>query len=122
LPSLLRRIERWKEALIVSLTPTKLTLRHLRADGWPLVAVVERWNPHAGVRQDLFEFVDVLAVGPAGTLAVQTTSAANVAARIRKIAEHENVAAVREAGWAIHVHGWAKKKGRWVLTRDEDIS
>ena len=84
----------------VSLTPTKLTLRHLRAEGWPLVEVVERWNPQARIRQDLFGFIDVLAVGPRGVLAVQTTSAANVAARVRKIAEHDNVAAVREAGIA----------------------
>lgn len=106
----------------MSLTPTKLTLRHLRAQGWPLVEVTERWNPHARIRQDLFGFVDVLAVGPQGVLAVQTTSAANVAARVRKIAEHDNVAAVREAGIAIHVHGWQKKSGRWVLQREVDIS
>lgn len=103
-------------------SPTTLTLRHLRADGWPLVQVVEHWNPHARVRNDLFGFVDVLAVGPHGTLAVQTTTATNVPARVRKIAEHEHVAAVREAGWAIHVHGWAKRNGRWVLARWEDVS
>jgi hypothetical protein len=109
-------------------TPTQLTLRHLRAEGWPLVEVVERWNPHACIRHDLFGFVDVLAVrgpgefGPAETLAVQTTTADNVAARIRKIAEHPNVDAVREADWTIRVHGWAKKSGRWVLARDVDLS
>ena len=106
----------------MSLTPTQLTLRKLRTDGWPLVEVVERWNPHARRRVDLFGFVDVLAVGPGGVLAVQTTSASNVAARIRKIAEHPNVAAVREAGIAIRVHGWAKKDGIWQLKRDEDVS
>lgn len=106
----------------MSLTPTQLTLRHLREQGWPLVEVVEKWNPHARIRQDLFGFVDVLAVGPDGVLAVQTTSAGNVAARIRKIAEHENVGAVRDAGVAIRVHGWRKVAGRWVLARDEDIS
>lgn len=106
----------------MSLTPTQLTLRHLRDAGWPVVEVTEHWNPHARIRQDLFGFVDVVAIGPDGTLAVQTTSATNVSARIRKIAEHPNVGAVREAGWAIHVHGWAKRRGRWVLARDEDVS
>ncbi len=106
----------------MALTPTQLTLRHLRDEGWPLVDVVERWNPHARIRQDLWGFVDVLAVGPAGVLAVQTTSAANVSARIRKIADSPNVGAVREAGIAIRVHGWRKRAGRWELHRDEDIS
>ncbi len=106
----------------MSLTPTQLTLRHLRSEGWPLVEVVEHWNPHARIRQDLFGFVDVLAVGPAGVLAVQTTSAGNVASRIRKISEHPSVGAVRDAGIAIHVHGWRKVAGRWVLARNEDIS
>lgn len=106
----------------MSLTPTQLSLRHLRDQGWPLVEVVERWNPHARIRQDLFGIIDVLAVGPAGVLAVQTTSHSNVASRIRKIAEHPNVAAIRDAGIAIHVHGWKKVGGRWTLHRNEDIS
>ena len=103
-------------------SPTQLTLRKLRADGWPLVAVVEHWVPGANIRRDLFDLVDVLAVGPAGTLAVQTTSATNVAARIRKIADSPNIAAIREAGWTFHVHGWRKKGGRWELHREEDVS
>jgi hypothetical protein len=106
----------------VTISPTKLTLRHLREQGWPLVEVTEKWNPHAGIRQDLYGFVDVLAVGPEGTLAVQTTTAPNVSSRIRKIADSPHVGHVREAGWSIRVHGWAKKSGRWVLTRDEDLS
>lgn len=107
----------------MTLSPTKLTLRHLRdVEGWPLVEVVERWNPHARIRQDLFGFVDVIAVGPAGVLAVQTTSADNVSSRVRKIAEHPSVGHVRDAGVAIRCHGWAKKKGRWELTKDIDLS
>ena len=106
----------------MSLTPTQLTLRYLREQGWPVVEVVEHWNPHARIRQDLFGFVDVLAVGPSGVLAVQTTSAGNVAARVRKIAEHPNTAPVREAGVAISVHGWAKRGGKWVLAREVDCS
>lgn len=105
------------------MSPTQLTLRHLRdVEGWPLVAVVEHWNPHAQVRQDLFQIIDVLAVGPAGTLAVQTTTAAHVADRIRKVAEHSNLGPLLEAGWTVRAHGWAKRSGRWVLTRDEEIA
>ena len=107
------------------MTPTELTLRQLRADGWPLVQVVEVWNPHARIRQDLFGLVDVLAVGPQGTLAVQTTSRANVSARVRKIADSATIAAIREAGWTVLVHGWEQPKGpgtRWVLGRVVDVS
>lgn len=109
----------------MSLSPTQLTLRYLRDNGWPIVEVVERWNPHARIRQDLFGFVDVLAIGPQGTLAVQTTSASNAPARVNKITSdelHPALSAAREAGWAIHVHGWQKKKNRWVLQREIDIS
>ena len=103
------------------MTPTQLTLRHLREQGYT-AEVVERWNPHARIRQDLFGIIDVIALRGNETLAVQTTSASNVAARIRKIADSPHVAAIREAGWTIRVHGWAKQSGRWVLHRDEDLS
>lgn len=105
----------------MTISPTQLTLRHLRGQGYT-AAVVEHWNPHARVRNDLFGFVDVLALRDTETLAVQTTTASHVSERIHKIAEANTVAAVREAGWTIRVHGWAKRSGRWVLARDEDIS
>lgn len=103
------------------ISPTQLTLRQLKADGW-LAAVVEHWNPHARVRNDLFGFIDVIAVRPGETLAVQATTAANVSARVHKIADHSNIGAVREAGWAIEVWGWAKKSGRWTLHKRIDVS
>ena len=104
------------------MTPTQRSLAQLRADGWT-AEVVEKWNPHARIRQDLFGFVDILAIRDGETLAVQTTSGDHVAERCRKIAEHPTVAAVREAGWAIHVHGWRKsaKTRRWEL-RTVDVS
>ena len=103
------------------MSPTQRTLEHLRAAGYPLVQVVERWNPHAKVRQDLFGIVDVLAVNEAGIVAVQTTSASNVAARIAKIADSPALPILRKAGVRVLVHGWAKRKGRWAL-REVDLS
>lgn len=103
------------------MTPTHRTLKHLRDDGYQ-AAVVEKWNPHARIRQDLFGFVDVIAVRDDETLAVQTTSASNMSARVKKIEGLETLPAVRKAGWRIIVHGWRKNsKGRWVL-REVDIS
>lgn len=98
-----------------STSPTARTLGALRADGWT-VAVVEKWNPHARIRQDLYGFIDVLALRGDETLAVQVTSADHVAERVRKIGDAEHVAAVREAGWRIEVHGWRydSKARRWV--------
>lgn len=101
--------------------PTQRSLKHLRDAGY-LVEVVERWIPQARKRKDLFGFIDIMALNGEETLAVQTTSASNVSARVKKITEHENLSAVRDAGWRILVHGWRKNsKGRWVLV-ERDIS
>jgi hypothetical protein len=52
---------------------------------------------------------------------VQVTASA-VSARIKKIQESETIAAVRDAGIRVEVHGWRKNsQGRYVL-RIEDIS
>ena len=102
-------------------SPTQRSLKYLRDEGYT-AEVVEHWNPHARIRQDLFGIIDIVAVKPGETLAVQTTSSAHVAERVRKIAESPNVGVIREAGWTIHVHGWAKKaNGRWEL-RTVDVS
>lgn len=102
-------------------SPTQRSLKLLR-ERYQLVQVVERWNPHARIRQDLFGIIDILAVGAGETVAVQTTSASGVSKRIAKITASEALPFLREAGWRILVHGWRKNsKGRWVL-REEDIS
>jgi hypothetical protein len=102
-------------------SPTQRSKALLEEQGYT-VAIVEHWNQWARRRVDLFGFVDLLAIRENETLAVQTTSGSNVSARVNKIAEHENVAAVRKAGWRIIVHGWAKNsKGRYVL-REVDCS
>lgn len=93
-------------------TNTTRTLEKLRRDGYT-VAVVEKWNPHVKIRQDLFGFIDVLAIRRDETLAVQACSYGDVSKRVKKIAEHKNVGAVREAGWRIEVWGWRKPKRGW---------
>lgn len=97
----------------MAMSPTARTLAKLRKEGW-LAWVVEKWIPQTQQRSDLFGFIDVLAIRGDETLAVQSTSRSNVSGRVRKITEHENLAAVRAAGWSIHVHGWGKMaNGRW---------
>jgi hypothetical protein len=103
------------------MTPTQRSLAHLKDAGYR-AAVVEKWNPHARIRQDLFGCIDIIAVGNGETLAVQTTSGSNVAARVKKIAEAEALPDIRAAGWKIFVHGWRKAaNGRWTL-RVVDVS
>lgn len=101
-------------------SPTQRTLAHLRRAGYPLVQVVERWNPHARIRQDLFGIIDVVAVG-ADIVGVQATSASNVAARVRKLTDSPALPILRKAGIRVLVHGWRKVRGRWQL-REVDVS
>lgn len=102
-------------------SPTQRTLAELRKRGY-LAAVVERWNPHAHIRQDLFGFVDVLGIKGGETIAIQTTSGDHVADRVQKIADSDKVGILRKAGWRIAVWGWRKAAtGRWAL-REVDCS
>lgn len=99
-------------------SPTESTLLALRREGWPLVQVVEHWNSHARVRNDLFGIIDVLAVNDDGdVLAVQATSYTNVSARCRKITASPALAPLARAGWTVEVWGWRKVKGRWTDRR-----
>ena len=102
-------------------SPTARSLTHLREAGY-LAEVVEKRIPRVFITRDLFGFLDILAIREGEVLGVQVTSGSNVSARIRKIAEHENIGAVRKAGIRILVHGWRKAaNGRWTL-REVDVS
>lgn len=104
------------------MSPTQRTLKHLRAAGY-LAEVVEKWIPVVKQRKDLYGFIDVLAIRDGEVVGVQSTSSSNVAARVTKISDHPNVAAVRKAGIRILVHGWGKSRAtkRWTL-REVDCS
>jgi hypothetical protein len=105
-------------------SPTKQSLRELRKQGC-LVAITERWCSFTKRRHDLFNFIDLLAIAPGYMLGVQTTSAANLSARVKKILTDEQVApqakAWLAAGGLVECHGWrlAGKSGKrklWKLT------
>jgi hypothetical protein len=102
-------------------SPTQLSLKKLREEGY-VVAIVEHYNYFAKIRQDLFGFIDILALKGKETLAVQTTTATNMSARVKKIGDHENVGPVREAGWTIHVHGWHQDDKRKWHCKIKDVS
>ncbi len=99
-------------------SPTQRTLKFLRATGCT-VAVTEKWNPHAKLRQDLFGFIDVLSMDPRrqGLLAVQATSGPNHAARLTKLLQLPAAKLWIETGNRIWVVSWRKagEKGKRKL-------
>ena len=107
-------------------SPTQRSLKKLRGEGY-LVAIVERWNPYAKIRQDLFGFVDLLAIRGDVTLAVQTTSGDHVANRIEKIRGTQAAGVWLESpNRKIVVHGWRKigargKRKLWEC-REESVT
>jgi len=108
-------------------SPTQLSLKKLKSEGYETVQVVEVWIPAFGRgfgnRRDLFGCWDILAVKDGQTVAVQVTSKSNMSARIKKIADHEpHTSNLRKANWTLLVHGWFKNKSnRWEV-REVDVS
>lgn len=99
---------------MAKLKTTQLSLNRLRDGGWT-VQVTEKWNPFAKVRQDLFGFIDILAIhDERGILGVQTTSFDAMRRRLQKIAKLHTAQIFLAAGAKIEVHGWAKVGGRMV--------
>ena len=90
-----------------ALSPTRFSLKKLKEEGYQ-PWVVEHWNFYAGIRQDLFGIIDILAVGHGKTIAIQCTSYSGVSARIRKIRESPYLPAILESGWEVYIHGWRK--------------
>ena len=67
------------------MSPTARSLAHLKSLGYT-AKVVERWNPFAKIRQNLFGG-DLLALKPGEpVLVIQATSGTNHAARRTKLA------------------------------------
>lgn len=90
-------------------SPARRTLKKLRDEGWTC-AITERWNAFAKIRQDLFNFADVLAFQGDVTMAVQTTSGTNVAHRLEKIMANPIAKLWCAGGFRMLViHGWAKR-------------
>lgn len=106
------------------MTPTQRTLKYYRDAGFTC-AVTEKWNPYAKIRQDLFGFIDLVALIPGRIVGIQTTSGSNHAARREKIRGLPEARKWLETGAEIHIASWAKKKPRgqkralWALRIEE---
>lgn len=92
------------------MTPTQRSIALLKKTGYK-VAITEHWNAHAHCRQDLFGFIDLIAICPTEKpLAVQTTTKGNMQARVDKILASPHVVQVLQGGFTIQVHGWDGKE------------
>lgn len=96
-------------------SPTQRTIRALREMG-RVCGTVERFNPHVGphgIRQDLFGFIDIIALDPdRGVVAIQSTGQA-FAEHYRKLTQerNENVFEwLKTPGTSLELWGWRKVK------------
>ena len=82
----------------------------LRSLGWT-VDKVEQRLPVVKTTRDCFGFIDVLAirVGDPGVLAVQATTEAHLAERVRKVKAEGRAKDWLACGNRIEVHGWARQ-------------
>lgn len=105
-------------------SPTQRALAECKKRGWK-PAIVEKWNPHARIRQDLYGFADLVVLdGNPGLLALQVTSGANLSARMAKLSAVPAVVDWLKAGLRVECWGYRKlvvKRGgkatRWNLRR-----
>jgi len=103
-------------------SPTARSLQYAKRHGWP-AQVVERWNPYAKVRHDLFGCIDLVVLHPEGIIGVQACAGSSHSARRKKALEQPHLHAWLEAGGLFEIWSWAKrgergKAKRWTLRQD----
>jgi hypothetical protein len=105
-------------------SPTQRSLEFCRKQGW-IAGVVEKWNPHARIRQDLFGCIDIIVIDDLeqGPLAVQATSGTGHAARRKKSVAEPRLKLWLEAPARFEIWSWSKKGPRgkrkvWTLRRE----
>ena len=108
-----------------SKSPTQRALAELKKLGY-LTAIVERWNPYAKIRQDLWGWCDILYLTDSSIVGLQITSGANHAARREKILAEPRALAWIKAGGIVEVWSVAKQGARgeakaWVIRKEEIV-
>jgi hypothetical protein len=107
------------------MSPTERSLAECRKRGW-VAQVVERWNPHAHIRQDLFGVIDIVALTDTGIMAIQACSGTDHAKRLAKVLAEPRTKRWLGSGGAFEVWSWSLKGARgkrktWQL-RAESVS
>ena len=95
------------------MSPTQRTIKWLKEQGC-LAGIVEKFNPYAGefgIRQDLFGFIDIVAIAPCvGIVAVQSCGQ-DFSGHIRKLTEERNEAVFEWLKYSpVWLVGWRKVK------------
>lgn len=97
-------------------SPVARTLEKLRKDG-AICGIVEKFNSFATIRQDLFGFIDIVALRNGKIVAVQATSATNHAGHIAKVLAEPRLTEWLKCGGLVEVWSWkkhqVKKKEKW---------
>jgi hypothetical protein len=82
------------------------------------VSIVEKWNAHIKIRQDMFGVFDLVVLSyPWGVIFIQVTSGANHAKRRKKLFDSDVWKFCREEEIEVcmAVESWRKNaKGRWI--------
>ena len=97
-------------------TPTQRTLAWLRDELGAQAAVVEKWNPHARIRQDLFGCIDIVATANK-IIGVQACAAASHSARVKKSLAEPQLVGWLKAGGHFWVMSWGKRGARGKVKR-----
>ncbi len=106
------------------MSPTQRALADLKEMGF-LAAVVERWNPYAKIRQDLWGCIDIISLREGvGVLFVQCCAGASHAARVAKVKAEPRLPTILASGARVEVWSYAKRgtKGKrkvYELRREE---
>lgn len=93
--------------------PTARTLEMLHKEGY-IAQVVERWNPWAQRKIDLFNCIDIIAVRPTrcSIVGIQCTTGSHHAVRRAKILSEPKARAWLECGGSIEIRSWSRRGGR----------
>lgn len=97
----------------------RLTLKYYRDKGYE-VHNAEQYNAFSQRKNDLFGFVDYVAVGHGELLMIQATSVSNMAARRKKIRLSPVFPMLLDVpGVRVLLIGWRKVNNRWVAKEEE---
>lgn len=104
------------------MSPTQKCLAELRREGY-VVAIVEKFNSFVKIRQDMFGFIDILAIRPGEILGVQASAATDHQKHVRKCKAHPNLPHWLAAGgkfevWSIRKSGARGKRKVWTIRRE----
>lgn len=74
------------------MTPTQRTLKYLREEmGCHRCGIVEKWNSYAGIRQDLFGIIDIIALHhKRGVIGIQSAGTSHSAHLRKMVSDHRD--------------------------------